>query len=98
MGSEGAVVDWSGLFLKEVSMAPETLIGAGFLAFSATMTLGRFLGDSISAKIGSIKIVGLGSLIAIVGYLLVLSTLTYLAITGFAPDRAWFLRNYSRTV
>lgn len=84
MGSEGAVVDWSGLFLKEVSMAPEALIGTGFLAFSATMTLGRFLGDSISAKIGSIKIVGLGSLIAIVGYLLVLSTLTYMAITGFA--------------
>ena len=65
-------------------MAPEALIGAGFLAFSATMTLGRFLGDSISAKIGSIKIVGLGSLIAIVGYLLVLSTSTYLVITGFA--------------
>lgn len=30
MGSEGAIVDWSGLFLKEVSLAPETIWGAGF--------------------------------------------------------------------
>lgn len=84
MGSEGAIVDWSGLFLKEVSLAPETIWGAGFLGFQALMTLGRFLGDSISARIGSVKIVALGSVIAIIGYLLVLTTDMYLAILGFA--------------
>ncbi|MEP0131347.1 MAG: MFS transporter [Eudoraea sp.] len=84
MGSEGAIVDWSGLFLKEVSLAPETIWGAGFLGFQALMTLGRFLGDSISARIGSVKIVALGSIIAIIGYLLVLTTDMYLAILGFA--------------
>lgn len=84
MGSEGAIVDWSGLYLKEVTSAPELLIGAGFLAFSITMTLGRFFGDWISEKIGSVKIVGLGALVAIVGYLFVLSGDTYLAIIGFA--------------
>lgn len=83
MGGEGAIVDWSGLFLKEISLAPETLWGVGFLAFSITMTTGRFLGDSISQKIGSINIVALGSLIAIVGYFAVLSTQTYMAIIGF---------------
>src|SRR5690606_28510840 len=41
MGSEGGVIDWSGLYLKEVTMAPEKLWGAGFLGFSITMTLGR---------------------------------------------------------
>lgn len=84
MGSEGAIIDWSGLYLKEVTMAPEVLIGSGFLAFSSTMTLGRFLGDGISAKIGSVKIVGMGALIAIFGYVLVLSGETVLAIIGFA--------------
>ncbi len=84
MGSEGAIVDWSGLFLKEVSLAPETIWGAGFLGFQAFMTLGRFLGDSISARTGSVKIVALGSIIAIIGYLLVLATDMYLAILGFA--------------
>ncbi|AKA35759.1 MFS transporter [Flagellimonas lutaonensis] len=90
MGSEGAIVDWSGLYLKEVTLAPEALIGAGFLAFSAAMTLGRFLGDGISQRIGSIKIVALGALIAIVGYVMVLSGNTILAITGFALNGLGF--------
>tara|TARA_R110000868_G_scaffold258628_2_gene516165 strand:+ start:687 stop:1835 length:1149 start_codon:yes stop_codon:yes gene_type:complete len=84
MGGEGAIVDWSGLFLQEISMAPETLIGTGFLAFSAMMTLGRFLGDSISASIGSVKVVALGAFIAVIGFLFVLATYTYMAIAGFA--------------
>ncbi|WP_297691403.1 MFS transporter [uncultured Eudoraea sp.] len=84
MGSEGAIVDWSGLFLKEVSLAPVALWGAGFLGFQVFMTLGRFLGDAISSRIGSVRIVALGSFIAIVGYLLVLTTEMYLSITGFA--------------
>src|SRR5690606_40977774 len=65
-------------------LAPEVLIGMGFLAFSTTMTLGRFLGDGISAKIGPIKIVGLGAFIAALGYLLVLTQHTTLSIIGFA--------------
>jgi fucose permease len=83
MGGEGAIVDWSGLYLQEISLAPEALWGAGFLAFSALMTTGRFLGDSISQRIGSVKIVSLGISIAILGYFAVLSTYTYLAIIGF---------------
>ncbi|WP_373516500.1 MFS transporter [Pricia sp.] len=84
MGSEGAIVDWSGLYLKEISIAPEALWGAGFLGFQVTMTLGRFLGDGISSKMGSIKMVSLGVLVVMAGYGLVLSTNTYLAILGFA--------------
>ena len=84
MGSEGAIVDWSGLFLKEISIAPEALWGAGFLGFQVLMTLGRFLGDAISARLGSVKIVALGASVAIIGYFLVLTTQMYLAIFGFA--------------
>jgi len=84
MGSEGAIVDWSGLYLKEISLAPEALWGAGFLGFQITMTLGRFVGDAISTRIGSVKMVALGAVIAISGYVLVLTTATYLAIVGFA--------------
>jgi len=84
MGSEGAMVDWSALYLQEVSLAPEFLLGSGFLAFSASMTLGRFMGDSISARIGSVRIVILGICIAILGYISVLAVSTVLAITGFA--------------
>lgn len=83
MASEGAIVDWSGLFLKEVALAPEAIWGAGFLGFQLLMTLGRFLGDAISARIGSVRIVALGAAIAIAGYVLVLLANTYTAIAGF---------------
>tara|TARA_R110002074_G_scaffold57077_3_gene140432 strand:- start:39732 stop:40880 length:1149 start_codon:yes stop_codon:yes gene_type:complete len=90
MGSEGAIVDWSGLYLKEIAMAPEALWGLGFLGFQVTMTLGRFLGDGISEKIGSIKIVTLGAILAIVGYTLVLTTDIYLSIIGFTLNGLGF--------
>lgn len=82
MGGEGAIIDWSGLYLQEISLAPEALWGAGFLAFSIFMTTGRFFGDSISQKIGSVKMVSLGISIAILGYFAVLSTATYWVIIG----------------
>ncbi|MCX2719255.1 MFS transporter [Lentiprolixibacter aurantiacus] len=84
MGSEGAIVDWSGLFLKEVSMAPEAIWGAGFLGFQFMMTLGRFLGDAISARIGSAKIVALGATLAILGFVMVLTANIFMAVGGFA--------------
>ena len=90
MGSEGAIVDWSGLYLKEIALAPEALWGLGFLGFQITMTLGRFLGDGISEKIGSIKIVALGAILAIIGYALVLTTDIYLSIIGFALNGLGF--------
>ena len=90
MGSEGAIVDWSGLYLKEIALAPEALWGLGFLGFQITMTLGRFLGDGISDKIGSVKIVALGAILAILGYILVLTTDTYLSIIGFALNGLGF--------
>jgi fucose permease len=84
MGSEGAIVDWSGLYLKEVSIAPEALWGAGFLGFQITMTLGRFMGDAVSERLGSVKMIAVGTILALIGYGLVLSENTYLAIAGFA--------------
>lgn len=90
MGSEGAIIDWSGLYLKEITMAPEALWGVGFLGFQITMTLGRFLGDGISAKIGSVKIVGVGAFLALLGYALVLTSNTYFAIAGFAINGLGF--------
>lgn len=83
MGGEGAVVDWSGLYLKEELLAPEILWGSGFLAFSTTMTLGRFFGDGISLRLGSVRMVSLGALLAVAGYLAVLSSSTWVSILGF---------------
>ncbi|MFS4416292.1 MFS transporter [Maribacter sp. 2307ULW6-5] len=84
MGSEGAIVDWSGLYLKEISLAPEALWGAGFLGFQITMTLGRFLGDGISERLGSVKMITVGAGLALLGYGAVLLEGPFWAIGGFA--------------
>lgn len=83
MGSEGAIIDWSGLYLKEVNLAPTKLLGAGFLGFSIAMTIGRFLGDSLSEKIGSIAVLLLGTFIASIGYVFVLTSVLVVTIIGF---------------
>ena len=84
MSSEGAIIDWSGLYLKEVTLAPANLIGSGFLAFSVAMTIGRFLGDAISQRMGSFRLLALGAVIAIGGFSLVLTGQTFWALIGFA--------------
>ncbi len=83
MFNEGAVEHWSNLFLFDVIRVSEAQAGLGFIAFSLTMTLGRFLGDGISQKIGSNKMIAYGSLIACVAYLLILSSELFIAVIGF---------------
>ncbi|WP_224483577.1 MFS transporter [Robertkochia aurantiaca] len=84
MASEGAVVDWSGLYLQEVSSVKSTwLTGMGYTLFSVTMTVGRFLGDEISSKKGAVRLILGGLMTGIAGYLLILSADIYTAIAGF---------------
>ena len=69
MGSEGAIEHWSKLYLLDVvRVADDQLAGYGFVAFSATMTLGRFLGDGISAHVGSYRLIIGGCLLAALGF------------------------------
>lgn len=85
MSSEGAIEHWSSLyFIEIVKIENQYLAGVGFIMFSVMMTFGRFFGDGISAKIGSLKIILLGCTMAILGYILVLSSQFYVTILGFS--------------
>jgi MFS family permease len=44
---EGAAADWSAVFLRDDLQASAGMAGAAFAAFSATMTVGRLLGDRV---------------------------------------------------
>ena len=90
MGSEGAIVDWSGLYLEEIVKVNTAWIGAGFLVFSITMTLGRFLGDGLSTRLGSEKVLILGILTSVIGYLGVLTADSTFSVIGFAIIGAGF--------
>jgi MFS family permease len=83
MASEGAIVDWSALYLEKVSLAKFTWIGLGYTAFSATMALGRFFGDEISGRFGSRALILIGSVLGVFGFGLVLMIQPIFAIAGF---------------
>lgn len=84
MGSEGSLEQWSKLYLEDVvGVSLEWLAGFGFVIFSAAMTIGRFFGDEVSSRIGSYRIIIYGLLIAIVGYIAILSRSQGLSLIGF---------------
>lgn len=83
MFNEGAVEHWSNLYLFEVVGFKQSQAGYGFILFSLSMTIGRFLGDELSKKLGSIKILSYGCFIAILSYFLILNNETYTSIIGF---------------
>jgi len=84
MGSEGAIENWSALYLENISKTEEKYFGLGFTAFSLTMAFGRFFGDKISQKFGSINIILIGILIAIIGFINILMVDLIYSVIGFA--------------
>lgn len=80
--SEGAVMDWSGVYLTTVRGMDLSLAGVGFSVFSGAMLLMRFLGDHVIQRVGQFLVAVGGALLAFVGILLVMfapvNTLLYL--------------------
>lgn len=66
---EGAMADWSGVYFKKIVSAPQSLITLGYLAFTSTMALGRFLGDWMVTKIGARRMLQFSGLLITVGLL-----------------------------
>ncbi len=83
MASEGAIADWSGLYLRNVVMVKAHFLGLGYAFFSAGMTLGRFMGDMLSARLGSWKLLSLAIATSLIGFALVLTTNAIASFGGF---------------
>lgn len=66
--AEGALLDWSAVFLKFFRGVEESSAGLGFAAFSAAMVIGRLSGDYIAARFEPLKAVRYGALLAAIGY------------------------------
>jgi MFS family permease len=82
--AEGAVRDWSSLFLtSEIGTSIERA-GWGFAAFSATMALCRLSGDWLRVRFGEQRVVFTSCLVALVGFLMAVLLDHYLLIVvGF---------------
>lgn len=66
---EGAMADWSGVYFKKVVSAPVSLTTLGYLAFTSTMALGRFLGDWMVTKIGVKRMLQMSGVLITTGLL-----------------------------
>ncbi len=83
--AEGAVLDWSAVFLTDVRGMAPAHAGLGYAAFAATMTIGRLTGDRFVRWAGPRTTVIGGALLAAAG--LALATLIpswSIALVGYA--------------
>lgn len=68
--AEGAVLDWSAVFLSAERGLDEAYAGLGYAAFALTMTAGRLTGDAIVRRLGPTRVIVIGGALACAGLLL----------------------------
>jgi MFS family permease len=61
---EGAMGDWSAVYLATVAGATASRAAFGYAAFSAAMVVGRVFGDRVVRGVGRARVVAAGALIA----------------------------------
>lgn len=64
---EGAIVDWSAIYLQTVAGASLEAAVTGFAAFSLAMTICRFMGDFVVRHLGRVRTIQLGGLLSAFG-------------------------------
>ena len=82
---EGAVADWSAVYLESVAGASAAAASSGFAAYSATMLAGRLKGDWAIRRFGDYAIVRGGGALAALGLALAAGwPVPWVAAGGFA--------------
>ncbi|ODS79051.1 MAG: MFS transporter [Cytophagaceae bacterium SCN 52-12] len=72
--SEGAVLDWSAIFLRDYKGMDEAFLALGYAAFSIAMAFMRLIGDRLVSRMHSRKVILAGSLAAASGFLVLIAT------------------------
>lgn len=83
MVCEGAMADWSGVYLATAALASPAGAATGYAVFSAAMVLGRLTGDRIVRALGPTTVAVAGGALAAVGFALAASA-PRLAVAGCA--------------
>lgn len=66
--AEGAVLDWSAVFLTSIRHMAASYSGVGYAAFATSMTICRLTGDRIVDRLGQTRVVFIGALCAALGF------------------------------
>ncbi len=84
MTGEGAMADWSAIFMSTIVGASEAFSAIALGTFSAAMTLGRLFGDFFTMRLGKAKLLLLDATLALFGLMLLLSVVhPWVALSGF---------------
>lgn len=82
---EGAMGDWSGVFLQQTLKTDAGFAALGYASFSVAMTLGRLFGDKLNQKFGAGAMVRYGCAVALLGLcLIIFPSIPTCALLGFA--------------
>jgi MFS family permease len=65
--SEGAMGDWTAVYLRQTLGAGEATGALGFAGFSVAMAAGRFGGDAMAVRFGRVPLVRVSALVGAVG-------------------------------
>ncbi|WP_312419641.1 MFS transporter [Shinella sp.] len=85
MVPEGAILDWSALYMRNELGAPLALSGFAFGTFSLTMAAMRFAGDHVRDRFGAVKTLRYCTVIAMAGMIIAgTAPHGYVAVLGFA--------------
>jgi MFS family permease len=85
MFAEGAVAEWSGVYLVSAAAATTAVATSGYSGFAFAMTVGRLLGDRIVHRLGAARVVSFGAALATVGLALTLAVpRVEIAVIGYA--------------
>ena len=85
MNSEGAVLDWGALYLRQELGSDIATAGFAFGAFAGAMALMRFIGDVVRNRLGAVLTFRISGVVAAAGMLVAgLSPWPWLAIGAFA--------------
>lgn len=83
--SEGAIADWSAVYMKEELQSNDYLTGIAYAGFSLLMALGRLTGDGLIPRYGRRRILIGGGFLSVFGLFLALAFHSpYLAILGLS--------------
>lgn len=65
--AEGAILDWSALYLTEQKALETAKGGLGYASFALMVTIGRFAGGPVVNALGTARVIGFGGLLAAIG-------------------------------
>jgi predicted MFS family arabinose efflux permease len=83
--TEGAMADWTGVYMKDIVNASSYFIGWGLAAYSLCMSIGRFSGDGLMPIYGGKNLLFFGAICVAIGLgLCVMMPYTLVCVIGFA--------------